>query len=280
MKVVFMDTGRGNHRGVIEGWRTKLELRGDDSVSLLSWQPPREPLPVVEHLVFGPRLDPRRKEPRRSETAYDLFHDADIDSSAMRREDAKLPPKDSAAEKQAQESDAVSGEAESSLGEADLAEQMPETVLGSDALDPEAFAGDEEFDEAVAGSVRARATTLPVYHPTRLRKAALWRANRVRITARNGYRGVKRRVRASDSRPARVAQTLMGATSDGIATQFALSVARSDMAAEVFRGADLVMPMDSRSQRAAWVLAHRIDGPAVVVGFPAGIRALDARRSD
>lgn len=65
----------------------------------------------------------------------------------------------------------------------------------------------------------------------------------------------------------------------GLNLQFATAAARSSRAVELFRDADLVVPLDARSQQAAWVLAKRVDGPRVVVGFPAANRELQRLRS-
>lgn len=301
MKIVLMDTGRGNHVEVVQTWREKLGLRPEDTISLLSWQPPREPLPVLHHLVFGPVIQLRTAEPRHSRTLFDLPEmPADIDASDM--PGAQIA--DDRAEPDAGDA-ADPGAAEASLGEADLAGQLSEQQVDHDLgledavagpgddttadaevgpssaelLGDETFLGDEAFDDEIAERRRSNTTAhLPLTDPKRVRQAVKWRANRARLRGRRVYRGARRRLRASDQRAARVARRLLGVGNSQIANSFALALSRSREAAGLFSGADVVVPMDARSQRGAWVLARRHEGPDVVVGFPAAVRAIERRR--
>lgn len=291
MRIVIMDTGRGTNRATIDLWRERLSLEPDDTISLLTWQPPAEPLPVAEHLVFGPRFEPARREPRRSQTRFDIFDDADISDADMRAD----------ASTSEGSADDVDQSAEASLGDIELSEQMSEQMTDasirrspeadttkSDAADASDAAADAAQDASHAAqdasdkAAGSRLTHLPWNHPARLKQAARWRLGKARRSARTLTRGVTRRgknyVRHSDSAPARLAKRAVRLRGDGVATSFALSAMRSTDAAELFGGADVVVPVDARSQRAAWVLAQKIDGPDVVVTYPAAARVIAARR--
>lgn len=288
MRIVIMDTGRGTNRATIDLWRERLSLEPDDTISLLTWQPPAEPLPVAEHLVFGPRFEPARREPRRSQTRFDIFDDADISDADMRAD----------ASTSQGSADDVDQAAEASLGDIELSEQMSEQMTDAsvrrspEIATPEADASDAAVDAAAAAqddaaaaqdkAAGSRLTHLPWNHPARLKQAARWRLGKARRNARTLTRGVTRRgknyVRHSDSAPARLAKRAVRLRGDGVATSFALSAMRSTDAAELFGAADVVVPVDARSQRAAWVLAQKIDGPDVVVTYPAAARVIAARR--
>lgn len=56
MKIVFLSTGSGLRPEYINALRARLDLHDSDVVCLLSWLPPRRPLPVNRHLVIGPHL--------------------------------------------------------------------------------------------------------------------------------------------------------------------------------------------------------------------------------
>ena len=294
MKILLIDSGRGNRRAAIELWRSKLGTERTDDIALFSWQPPAEPLPVVDHLVFGPRLRTAR-EPQRSQTASGLFDDADIDLADMRRAARDAGPQVSRpgeptlpsdqlasqltehdASAAGHDSPASEGASASSPEAAGSAEDADPTAF-TYVLDGEDFTGDEEFDEALeARRARNRTALLPVYHPARVRQAAAWRANRVRLTARGAVRRVKREIGQGDSKPKQMIRKGIGET---VANQYALAVARSQEAERIAAGVDVIVPMDYRSQRAAWVLAQRVPGPAVVLGFPAASRVIAQRRA-
>lgn len=308
MKIVFMDTGRGTHRGAIDAWRAKLALEPDDTVSMLSWNVPREPLPIGEHLVFGPKFRPLHAEPRRCRTAFGLFDDSDVSLSELRRADAQTPPEeDSTREPGLAEEELATQLTEQTADE--LATGHPHTPSASNhalgapqtgtaqvateqepvpevAVDPveqflildgEDFLGDEEFDEAVlARRERNRTAAMPLYHPTRLRQAAKWRLNKARLLTTRARAKARRELKDSNAVPVQVAARL---ASDGISVQFAAAAARSQHAKRVFGEADVVVPLDYRSQRAAWVLAQQVPGPDVIVGLPAASRVIAQRRA-
>lgn len=292
MKVLLIDSGRGSRRGAVDIWRGKLGLTPDDTICLVSWQTPGEPLPVAEHLVFGPRLR-RDPEPLRCQTASGLFDDADIDLAAMRRASAaapqisqpgpaELPAEALAGQPQEQVEGSGSGESPEATAPAGSGETPPDPGVQDPArltlvLDGEDFIGDEEFDEAVlARRAKNRTASLPVLHPARLRQAAKWRLNRVRLTGRRAYRRAKREIGTGTSTPKKAVRKVIG---DTVANEYALAVARSSDVVELAKGVDVVVPMDYRSQRTAWVIAQRVPGPDVIVGFPAAARIIARRRA-
>lgn len=291
MKILFMDTGRGTHRAAIDNWRSQLSLEPDDTVSMLSWNVPREPLPLVEHLVFGPKLRPLHSEPRRCRTAFGLFDDSDIGLSEIRKADARRRPDESSpsdpglSEEQlaTQLTEQTAGEKVTGHPDSSAADAAPEPEPPADpvaehlVLDGEDFLGDEEFDDAVLARRRRNVTAaMPVYHPTRLRQAAKWRVNKARLFGRRGVNKVKRELKQSDLAPVKAAQKVAG---DGVAVQYALAASRSEHAKRLFAEADVVVPLDYRSQRAAWVLAQQVPGPDVIVGLPAASRVIAERRA-
>lgn len=340
MKIVLLDTGRGVNPDTIRMWRENLELQETDEVALMAWQPPREPLPVVEHLVFGPRLDLKNTTPREVETLGDLFGGHDLDAATLAEGAAQADDLDAlAAEDDDPDSNEI-GSDDSPVSESDLAGQMAESVAESvtdhgerqwDATEFASPEGDhldsahaeqlaEEAADAAADTAGAvpDATTettaesatsdvaaqpasapapspsgpsnaahskvagLPVYHPDRLRHAVTWRGRKALTHGRRAVgkakRAAKKDLKVSDTPLAKAAQRAIATRNGSIATQFAIALARSPEAAELFRSADLVFPVDARSQRGAWMLARANAGPDVMVGYPAAIRALSARR--
>lgn len=308
MKIVFMDTGRGTHRGAINAWRAKLALEPDDTVSMLSWNVPREPLPIGEHLVFGPKLRPLHTEPRRCRTAFGLFDDSDVSLSELRRADNQRPQEANSTREpglaeeelatQLTEQNAdekatgaphapsagndTTGAEEVVQAEA-VVEQDPAPEVSADPVDEflilegEDFLGDEEFDEAVlARRQRNRTAAMPVYHPARLQQAAKWRLNRARLLTKRAKAKMRRELKNSNTAPVQVAARL---ASDSVSAQFAAAAARSHHAKRVFGESDVVVPLDYRSQRAAWVLAQQVPGPDVIVGLPAASRVIAERRA-
>lgn len=340
MKIVLLDTGRGVNPDTIRMWRENLQLTDDDTVALMAWQPPREPLPVTEHYVFGPRLDLRNSEPRHVQTKDDIIGGHDIDAVALADDDSTITEGDP--------DDAEIGGDDSPMSESDLAGQLPEAVAdtgdhsahwesteygddsdpvsGSDSVGgPDGRSGlagsngagpdtsnrpevgpaglSASADSAVAatqgspepaisptgtaGSSRVRTNSahlkvahLPRTSPTRLKHAVTWRLKKAAKTGRGTARTVKRSLKVGNNPVAKAAQQAMATRNGSISTQFAIALARSSEAAALFREADLVFPVDARSQRGAWLLARANAGPDVMVGYPAAIRALDRRRAD
>ncbi len=291
MKILLIDSGRGNRRAAIELWGGKLGTTPEDQISLFSWQPPAEPLPVREHLVFGPRLH-KGREPQRSQTATGLFDDADIHLADMRRAARQggpqvsrpgaptLPDDQLAAQLTEHDAPAVGHTSPAAEGRdprtpesaGDPDQSSADPVERCYVLDGEDFPGDAEFDAALEERrARNRTALLPVYHPARLKQAATWRANRVRIKAKGGVRRVKSEIGQGNSKPKQAIRKFIG---DTVANEFALAVARSRNAESLAAQVDLIVPMDYRSQRAAWVLAQKVPGPDVVVGFPAASRII------
>lgn len=321
MKIVLLDTGRGVNPDTIRMWRENLQLTDDDTVALMAWQPPREPLPVTEHYVFGPRLELRNTEPRHVQPAGDIIGGHDIDANSLASGDES----DTANAVNMDNSDSDPDNAEiggedSPMSESDLAGQLPEAVAdtgdhsarwesreyGDDADDDAhdashgsdaevtaedavdrlvATSGDASAEATpVAGPKRTNAAHLKVAHlprtdPARLKHALTWRVNKATKVGKRAVGSAKRRLKSGTNPVAKAAQQAIATRNGSIATQFAIALARSSEAAALFREADLVFPVDARSQRGAWLLARANEGPDVMVGYPAAIRALERRRA-
>ena len=198
MKVVLVDTGRSRAAANIETWREQLGLRSDDEVALISWLPPKEPLPVVDQMVFGPRLDWTRREPLRPAVGL------------PRREPVGTPP---------------------SLWD------------------------------------------LPRVHPRRL-AAAMDRRLAPVMTRLPGGMTSPWDLLSSTSPIARRIRRRAGVKSDGVATDYALAVARSREAARLLAWADLAAPVDPKSRKATWVLAKRVPGPEVTIDLTSAARVV------
>lgn len=314
MKVVLLETGRGNHAGVIADWRERIGLTDDDSITLLSWYPPREVLPVERHIVFGPML--RLRTHARSGAVL-LDEIRRIRLAAENRRRLQGIDVDDGYDERPSEDDEMQAED-------DLAEQLPESMLGAggtsagrhhdgrderprpqgsgersrtdasaviEAILETAAEQSAEIDapadqpgapasaaasphagkpgprDAPAGQPATDILSLPKHHPARVKAALRWRARRLVRTARRSH--PLRRV------PAGVRRAI-----GGIPNEFALTLAGWQGAPVVVGNADLVLSLDSRSQKAAWVLARRVHGPAVVVSYPAAKRVLQQRRAD
>lgn len=224
VKVVLVDTGRGRDAAWVEARRAQLGLDADDELALLSWNHPRGPLPVVDHLVFGPTLDWGRREPA-------------VPSVTLPRRSSGGP--------------AAGGSG---------------TGAGAGA------------SAAVAG--------LPIWHPRRLAHGARWRTRRLTrpVQRRMAPIGARAQAAMPDLTPltkhlssaelgGRI-RARVGVSSDGVATDFAIAVVRSRQASDLAAWADVVVPFDVRSRKAAWVLARRVPGPDVPSDVDAAVRIL------
>ncbi len=98
MKVVLLESGRGNQAPLIADWREKLGLHDADSIALLSWYPV---------LLDEIRRIRAAEERRRHDQGLDLDEAYDADADA-----------EDAAHDMAQEQE-------------DLAEQLPESMVGT-----------------------------------------------------------------------------------------------------------------------------------------------------
>lgn len=252
MKVLVLDTGRGIGTPKVELWREHLALAADDQLDLVSWFPPREALPLRRHLVCGPVL---RLGSAPVEWAVAAVSPA-LAASEPSGIDAQLETEALGASEPTTEQDADDAYVEAAdrggPGQPEVAEPATPTAL------------------------------LPLHHPRRLRQAVRWRARRdLRRARRLGSRVRKRaQKRISQARhlPDRAARSLLHRSGDGIAGGYVLATYGSRQVHDLFREADVVLPVDARSQKAAWLLARRHAGPEVLVTLPAAKRALDARR--
>lgn len=171
-------------------------------------------------------------------------------------------------------------------------EEISEQFAGRDALavtdadvaeelrDQEQLAADAQAEADLAVNAAARVAQLPKQHPRRLAHGLRWRTNRVRLQVRGSYRrGTRRAQHVTAHAPSRAVRSLLRMRGSGLSNEFALAVARSRKAADLFAGADVVVPVDDISKRAAWVLAQREAGPHVVVTFHAAARRIAQVRS-
>lgn len=274
MKVVLLESGRGNQAGVIAGWREKIGLTPDDSITLLSWYPPREQLPVDVHIVFGPKMRLRTKA-RSGAVLLDEIRRIRIAEEKRRREGGL-------------DLDDAYDDEDRAKDEDDLAEQLPESMLGtagtsagmssgmSSGMSAGMSAGRTATPPAATTAVPKPAAAkapanavlgLPKHHPDRIRAALRWRARAMLYTAKGSY-------------PVRKGRAAVRRAMGGIPSEFALAMAGWKGATVVVGNADLVLSLDSRSQKAAWVLARRVHGPCVVVSYPAATRVLQQRRAE
>lgn len=296
MKIVLLESGRGNQPEVIASWREKLDAIPQDSITLLSWYPPRAPLPVDRHVVFGPRLRLRTRARSGAVLLDEIERIARVEEQRRRQQaldrQAGVEPADAleAAEQAADEAE------QRRQDEQDLAEQLPESMAGVSGQVPEvpipdaapADGGaaevvltDDQIAEAQASATEGgpdvgtgtppappdSILALPKHHPDRIKVALRWRARKAVHTVKRSYPVRKGRVAAIRA---------VG----GIPSAFALAIAGWREAGVAVGNADVVLSLDSRSQKAAWVLAQRVHGPAVVVSYPAAKRVLQRRRAE
>ena len=80
--------------------------------------------------------------------------------------------------------------------------------------------------------------------------------------------------------PMSAVRTAFRRRGSGIPNEFAMSVLTSRRAARLFGGADVVVPVDALSTRAAWLLARREPRPDVIVTFQAAERVIAQRRAE
>lgn len=133
-----------------------------------------------------------------------------------------------------------------------------------------------------------RRAATPAQSPprSRVRRAAEWRLRRLRRalerrgealpTARLGERMTGK---IGNSSPwGQAVRGRLGLKSDGVATDYAIAVARSAQAAELAQWADVVVPFDVRSRKAAWVLSRRTTHPEVIVDMVSAARVIRQMR--
>lgn len=310
MRILIMDAGRGTTGTKVGLWRDKLGLLPQDDVALLSWHPPKEPLPVVAHLVAGPAFHLGR-EPRRWRTASPAQAErAREQAAAAEHADphdqlAQIPepgqPVDEISEQFADEEalavtdragaqvDSQTEEIEETAGpEPEAAAPLPDAsacaTSGFATSGAPGMAADRA--SAVQNSVtsqapeRSRPARLPRTDPRRLLHGLRWRANKVRMAARSQYRRGRSRMRKADEPASRAVRSVLRMHGSGIPNEFALAVAGSKDAARLFDDADVVVPVDDLTPRAAWLLAHRCPHPEVIHTFHAAKRVIAARRRE
>lgn len=268
MRILIMDAGRGTRGPKIALWREKLRLAADDDVALLTWQAPAEPLPVVAHLVAGPALHLGR-EPRAQAVAGRVVAGHVVAGRAAAGSGDPGRPGELDAQVEAAESTVLADEPSEQFADADaLAVTDVEDERGADG----GLAGDSPDASAALDRLRRR-------HPRRVAHGLRWRTNKLRLRARRRYRRGRAQVAAVGELPSRAVRSVLRLRGSGVPNEFALAVFGSKEAARLFAGADVVVPVDELSQRAAWVLARRVEGPDVVVTFHAATRVIERRRA-
>ncbi len=267
MRVLILDCGRGINPAKVATWHDKLGLRPEDDVALLSWHKPAERLPLVAHLVAGPSLTLGREPVPHPTAPPAAARFAETETETKTETEAEI--------------EAVA--AEPDLGGEEMSEQLtdPARLAPTDAAPPASGgagstgstgAADETAVDAPASDVSA----LPRTHPRRLAHGLGWRLRRGRLVARR----VTRSSAGLTELPSHVVRTAFRRRGSGIPNEFAVSVLASRRAARLFGGADVVVPVDALSTRAAWLLARREPRPDVIVTFQAAERVIAQRRAE
>jgi hypothetical protein len=252
VKIIFLSTGRGMRPEVIQDLREKLSLRSSDVVCLVSWHPPRHPLPVDRHLVLGPelRLAGDLATVHRVQRRPELFAAAD---ESLRVEKLRVTTPSSPT---------APADPTGSASPTDPASP-------TDAASP---AGTSSPPRTAGAPRAAGVSDLPVYDPRRVRKAIAWRARRLKKAARTHTPSAVPAVRAHP-----LFRKARNWLSPGVSLGFAASCLRSGKVHAMARDTDLVVALDAASHRGAWTLAQRIEGPHVVIGIPAAQHILKQR---
>lgn len=261
MKILLLETGRGTRDVAIAKWRAAMELHPDDQVSLLSWQVPPKELPVRAQLYLGPRARMHGKRRSRlldtlDERAVPTFDDAT--STANEPEIAGESANEREQDLSGVEPEAVAHHA---TGRGAAEEQTGATAEHAvlDAEDPSVAAESVEDGDCFQDLG-------PLLSRRRLKAAARWRARKAYLVGRAAYRRGRAVVILSPHPAAKRARFVLNTATSLRLAGTALS---SPHARRLFAEADLVVPLDARSMRTAWILARRIHGPAVLAGLPA-----------
>lgn len=135
--------------------------------------------------------------------------------------------------------------------------------------DEDARTADER--EADASSTAQRPAGLPQPFVRRALHGVRWRVRRAKRAA------IQHPVAQRVARSTKVRRARSALTPGGAASVFAAGTLRSPAVNSLVRHADVVVALDARTYRAAWLLARRHRGPDVVVGTAAGKAAVAAR---
>jgi hypothetical protein len=103
-----------------------------------------------------------------------------------------------------------------------------------------------------------------------MRQALAWRIRRLKRTARNQSAG-----RLTGLRTHPQFRRVRNRLTPGVSLAFAASSLRAGKVHDMIRDADLVVALDAASQRGAWTLAQRVQGPDIVIGIPAAKRLVE-----
>lgn len=245
MRILVIDSGRGAHAAQVLELRESLGLLPEDEICWLSWYMPKEPLPVLRHLVLGPSLR-HLGVARQCETASGTSPSDDIhrDSLPDSAEDVLDP----------------------GFPEEQLEEQLTESAQ------PHHHAEDEPArDVPSSGSVEPAG-------PARS-KGVTYLVKGTRNVLRRTWRPLKTRIVTSDNVPLQVTVGVAQALYPGVGDRFALTAYRSRAVAQMAAECDVVVSHDTRSLRATWVLGRRVSDPALVAGIAAARRVIADRRT-
>ena len=245
MNIVLLHTGRPMRVDQVVEARRQLRVDQSAHLSVISWNPPAGALPVDQHIlvrtVGGSRSLPV------------LAVEPEVAPAAL-------------------EDDGSTGLA---LGPGGPEEESADTV-------DKAAGVDEAADVPVKpGPASARLTPAGVAHALR------WRTNRARLAVRRRAAVARRGLGSSPVRNHPTVARVLGSTKlrrarkavvpDTHVSRYAAACLASREVHQLVDRADMVVAMDARTHRAAWLLARRHPRPDVVVGLAAAQRTLQAR---
>lgn len=248
MRILVVDSGRGNHAALVHDLRDSLGLLPEDDLYWLGWHPPKEPLPVARHLVLGPSLR-QLGVARQCETALSASEGDDIHAADMR--------------------DTTADPADNGLAEAQLEEQLPESAQPHHR---------PEGEHGAAGAVDPPAASHRPDAPPRS-TGLTYLVKGTRNTLRRTWRPMKTRIVTSDRRPVQTVVGVVQAIYPGIEDRFGIAAYRSRSVTRMAAECDVIVSHDTRSQPATWLIGRRVTRPALVTGVAAARRVIAERRA-
>lgn len=274
MRVMIIDSGRGHHAGLVDSLRDELGLVDSDEVVWLAREVPKEPLPVVSHLVARTRSGVLRRTLRVQTLLDPPGAEVDVDAATLLRA-ARL--KDGEPDEDTDDEAGLATEDELGMPSEQLEELLPESMQVHEHHDATPGASPEAGPEVAPPASGQAPFAQRAVH------AARWRGNALRLrtrdTVRRGRASVKRRINSSESTPVVIVRDTVKKVLPNVGTKFAYASATSDPVIELASSSDVIFSHDARSHKAAWLLAQRTPHPDVVVGTNAARRAVAARRA-
>lgn len=248
MRILVVDSGRGNHAALVHELRDSLGLLPEDDLYWLGWHPPKEPLPVARHLVLGPSLR-QLGVARQCETAPSASEGDDIHAADML--------------------DTAEDPADDGLAEEQLEEQLPESAQPHHRAEGDHCAAPANEPGSASHPPDARPRSTGV---TYLVKGT-------RNTLRRTWRPMKTRIVTSDRRPVQAVVGVAQAIYPGIDDRFGIAAYRSRSVTRLAAECDVVVSHDTRSQPATWLIGRKVTRPALVTGVAAARRVIAERRA-